>query len=909
MATSTVVQRKKEIFQLLKDDKVRSIILYGEAGVGKTWTARQMANLARKSGKIDIALWVFLSREYDNDALRSSIVYQLSLHSITGFLESEDNQQQMPESLEGKKLLLVLDDEGSKMSEQQIFSQLETLLKLPQQNYKILITTRNNPSSDAEDRKIIEVKCLSGEAEAKALLHEKLGPVVYEVPCIKVLAEQFIDISRPLPAAIILMEKAIRYFAQQDSGVQKLRHYLEETPGNKIYDTRQLLRCGYDLLPNEILIDCCWSGSHFFQVRQRVHYKELIAYWMMEGYLGCINSMDKAYERGHQVLLELIDCHILREVEVDYVMMDERTTLNLDDVVMERATMNSDDCYRRGFGGTANLGLANVFGDGNWKGLGRLTLKDGAMEALCGDKQAKLCTLLFDGNSLHRVFPSDFFQSQQELQVLALLNPTLSTYLSLCTMHDLSVLVLRFCHFLEKIDRLGGLKFEKLTVLEISGPSSIRQFPDEFFKSMPELQSLNLSFLQIKSLPSSVYELSNLSWLILRECCQLEKLERLTKCTKLMVLDLSGAKSLALISDKKLSGFKELQVLNLSETKVAKLPLLNGLQKLTHLSLRGCLMLDRLCGINAVTSLQVLDLSNASRFREFHDQSLAGIKGLKIIDLSATPIKNLPANIGSPRHLYLKGCRELETLECIQKVKDLATLDLSDCTSLKELHAKSFEHMSCLLRLDLSGTKITVVPDLSKLCNLRHLLLKNCSDLSDVPQLGSLTKLVELNLHGIRSLRRADFVEHMNRLQILDLSGTQLEQLPSRSRLENLNELYLRGCPCLIEVPDWLTNLPVLDLPATGISLLPNMKNQGASSSNIEEQNPCGWGISVLPVAIVDGLWSNTNHCRDILCKDPSRLEQLLLSAGAHMFFMAFNNERAGAAKHSIFHPELVYIC
>ncbi|CAL5412106.1 unnamed protein product [Camellia sinensis] len=373
MPPSTVAQRKRELFKLLKDKEIRRIVLFGESGVGKTWTAREMSLLAKNKGVIDIALWVFLNRQHDRASLCDSMAHQLSLLSTTRESEVEDKneesdnpgdlQHQIAATVARKKLLLVLDDEGNKMNEQEIMSELETLLNE-------IIGSK------------IEVKPLSKD-ESLSLLQKQVRTGVYEVPGIKALAEALFEktenLTKNFPAAIVLMAKAFNYFAQQDNGLQKLRCSLEEASVNDIYNITHLLRSGYDLLPNSVLIDCFCCGSHFFCVCRRIHYDELIAYWMMEGYLGQINCMEEAYERGHQVLMELIDCQILKIVEADCVTM-EGLAPNLDDIVMERAIMNFDDCYRCGFGGTASLGLANVLGYGNWQGLGRITLKDGGMK-------------------------------------------------------------------------------------------------------------------------------------------------------------------------------------------------------------------------------------------------------------------------------------------------------------------------------------------------------------------------------------------------------------------------------------------------------------------------------------------------------------------------------------------------
>ncbi|XP_057463240.1 putative disease resistance protein At4g19050 [Actinidia eriantha] len=895
MASSTVAQRKRKLLELLKDDEVRSIVLFGESGIGKTWTARDISSLARKRGSVDVILWVFLNRKYDRDTLCDSLAHQLSLLPSPGESEVEDGNeklkgQQISTAVSGKKLLLVLDDEGNKMNEEEIMSLLGSLLNLDQHNHKVLIT-RRSVSDHEDDKKLLhEVLPLSKE-ESVSLLKERAGTGVFEVPGIKDLAEGFIEKTKYLPDAIVLMAKAFNHFAHQDSGVEKLKRSLEEAPGNETYNITHLLRSGYDLLPNCILIDCCWGGSHFFRDCGFIHYNELIAYWMIEGYLGPINCIDKAYERGHQFVMELIDFRILKKVEAECVIM-ERPTLKLDDILMERA-IKLDDCHRGGFGGATSLGLATAFsasGDDKWKGLGRITHKNGVIKTLHWGKRPKFSTLLFDGNSLRKEFPCNFLQSNQEyqeLQVLALFNPTLNTLsASSSMMRNLSMLVLRGCHFMEKID--SALTSDQLTVLEISGPSSLTSIPDEFFKHMPKLRSLNLSTLLIDSLPSSLYELREIRWLILRGCSHLKKLKSLRSFKDLTVLDLSGATSLESIHDTNFSYYRELQMLNFSETKIKTIPLVNSLRNLTHLLLSGCTELNRLRGINSVDTLQVLDLSGASKFKEFHDQSLENIVGLKILDLSGTAVDQLPFSLGNPRHLYFKDCTQLKDLSCVEALKDLETLDLSKskvktlpslshlsnlrqlslsrCSTLEELpelksleklevldlsgcivltglHDKSFEQMSFLWRLDLSETNINFLPSLPNVNNLRHLLLRNCSKLQVLPPLESLSNLEELNLCGSVFLTKTGttFLKDMNHLVILDLSETLLQQLPSMSNLKNLRELYLRGCPSLKAVPDLdaLTKLEVLDLSGTAVGCLPSLKNFSTLNRLLLKDCPC----------------------------------------------------------------------
>ncbi|XP_059639187.1 putative disease resistance protein At4g19050 [Cornus florida] len=884
MAMSTVAQRKEMIVELLKNNEVKTVVLVGESGIGKTWTAREISKRAIKEGLFEKILWVFLHRKYERVDLVKDIGHQLCLLPIAEEWDGDDGkeltkrekdeenaekkvnrhdlQQKISQTLKGKRFLLILDDVGSKMDEH-IMSELESFLKFsPQNGYKFLITSIESiscPDFMKPLGEIQQVKPLS-LTESLSLLQQHTGMMIYEVPGVKALAEAFIEKTKGLPTAVVIMAKALSHFAKHEHEELLLESDLEEAfSDNESYNITQILCTGNGMLPLGVLMDCCWHGNHFFRNRGSIHFNELIAYWMLEGYLGRVDCIEKAYEKGHHVLMELIDCHILKKVETSYVTIEE-------------SRMNLEDCHHSGYVGTACLGLANVFED-EWEGLGRTTQVDGMMKTmLTGMKGQKLRTSLLDGNFLGREDPDNFFQSEQDLQVLALFNPTfISLPHSLCCMKKLRVLVLKGCDFLEKINHT--LTLPSLTVLEISGASSLI-IPENFndlFKHMPCLRSLNLSSLLIDSLPSSLYDLSELSWLILRGCSHLLELGSLSKLRKLVLLDVSGATSLKYIKDQNFSINNKLQTLNLSQTKISKLPLLQKHGELCHLSLSGCESLTRLPSIASLVCLQTLDLSGAKKFLEF--QRMEKSISLKILDLSETAVESLPSKIINLRHLFLRRCSKLKVLSCTGALKYLEVLDvsgtctlekiefvehlsslqilnlsetkittlpsivnlcklrvlyLSRCSALKELQDKSFDHFLRIQKLDLSGTKIKILPSLSKCSNLRHLLLEKCTNLEELPQLESLLKLEKLNLSGISLLRKdgAKFLEHMRGLRILDLSETSLlEELPSMSNLENLQQLILRGCPSLKMVPqlESLTKLEVLDLSGTAVVSLPSL--------------------------------------------------------------------------------------
>ncbi|KAF5952746.1 hypothetical protein HYC85_010690 [Camellia sinensis] len=137
-----------------------------------------------------------------------------------------------------------------------------------------------------------------------------------------------------------------------------------------------------------------------------------------------------------------------------------------------------------------------------------------------------------------------------------------------------------------------------------------------------------------------------------------------------MVLDVSGTTSLTKLIDKTFRHTPKLQMLNLSHTSINRIPKLKDLGQLTHLSLRGCKLLDRLPKTDLLTSLQTLDLSGNSSLVEIEDQFFSHMSFLQILNLLKTGIK---------------------TLRLVSKLKNLHQLLLSGCIALTEIKDTSFE--------------------------------------------------------------------------------------------------------------------------------------------------------------------------------------------------------------------------
>ncbi|KAK3200768.1 hypothetical protein Dsin_024183 [Dipteronia sinensis] len=658
---------------------------------------------------------------------------------------------------EGKKyLLLVLDDEGNKMKDsdlQDIRAVLPSCDRIP---LKILVTKRKSEEApNIQESVTVTFEPLSLEGWL-TIFENSIDKKFHEIQGFKELFDAIAQKSKGLPAAITVVAGALNYITRHSSGDWKLESALEKAAYYEKTDkgVNQLISCAYELFPSTVIQNCFWHSVQFFRKHGGIHYNELITHRIKEGNFDPFDHIEKAYKEGHCVLMELLDRSMLK-IQDDNI------------VSMEGAALNMIDTRPRGYGGTANLGLACVFAYGEWKSLGRITQTDGMIKTLCNPKHwQKVSTLLIDGSCLPLESHDSFLDCMQELQVLAVFNPkfTLITS-SLLKTDKLFVLLLRSCNLLEDIAHIMELK--TLKVLEISGASQIKSLPEELFDGMTDLQSLNLSGLEIKTLPS-LSNLKKLHLLILRRCSCLNKLPSLKQLINLEIIDLSGASSFVRFIDPTLLFLSNIQMIDLSGTAIGRIHMLPNLQQLP--------------------SLQILDLPGAITFNKFNYISMASLDDFRILDLSKTLISESPSIPSCLTELKLIGCSELLKLSCTT-LKNLELLDVSNSSKLTEIEDESFQSLKYLHYLNLSNTKVVNLPSLSNLKNLRQLLLKDCSLLKNLPDLAGLTGLEVLDISGCENLDKLPILIAFKKLEVLYLSGCSALKVEGNVSFEHMSRL------------------------------------------------------------------------------------------------------------------------
>ncbi|ESQ39677.1 hypothetical protein EUTSA_v10000742mg [Eutrema salsugineum] len=650
---------------------------------------------------------------------------------------------------------------------------------------------------------------------------------VRDVTLISHLAEK----SKNLPAGIVVLVKSLEYTFQNTSDqssrkeketlvkemIERVLTAEREENDIKPHKENPVLLLAYELLTiselNLPIVDCFWHSLDFFEHCGSVYYRDLITQWILEGYFDPVRSVEKAYQDGHVILMELVDRGLLKIQENNVV-------------VPEMAMRNVIDPRRRGHLGTSRLGFSRVYGGNKKKGIGKITQIDDMIKTVQAKKADKIFTLLVSGDRLRRVTLTKFFKEMVDLEVLGLFVPTLDPFFEgfserCCKL--LRVLIIRDCDLLKDIEQLKHL--HGLHALEVSGASSLKKISDDFFKTLSKLQSLHLSGLQITSSPSSISQLEDLHCLIIRDCPLLEDLPDIQELKLLEVVDISGARGLQTCFDntkgvkknksknKNFYHLKRLQLLDFSESQIERLPIFQDsavadeLHSVTRLLLRDCSKLRRLPSLKPLSGLQILDLSGTTSLVEMLEVCFEDKKELKTLNLSGTNLSELATTIeelSSLNELLLRNCTNLEVLPNISKLMNLEVIDVSGCTKLHTI-VGSFEDMSYLREVNLSGTKVKT-PELPKETKFRCPKLITLADGTSFK--GEEWSQIKKNTESEKSEKASSSNANFESREIKEIEPNEPRASDSSSNGDVIKEPLLQ---VLINRPLFKTTLSIFD--------------------------------------------------------------------------------------------------
>ncbi|XVF78313.1 hypothetical protein PTKIN_Ptkin14bG0121900 [Pterospermum kingtungense] len=269
--------------------------------------------------------------------------------------------------------------------------------------------------------------------------------------------------------------------------------------------------------------------------------------------------------------------------------------------------------------------------------------------------------------------------------------------------------------------------------------------PDSFFANMPCLSGLNLSSTEIEGLPNSIFELKNLTVLLLQCCGRLRHLPPVSKLQRLKKLDLCASKIEEFPEGMEM--LANLRYLDLSYSEMKEVPagVLPKFSRLQHLRFEAGVEGSSIKA-EEVVPLQKLE-SFVGGFKDINElrkfvQSMHCKKNLhtyrldvgfyflnieedKVVTISQSESCGdeilLPVDVQQLGILEIHSLRSLSDISCLKHAVDLKSCRIRLCKGIESILSMSSFCSSTILFQSLERLSLECLPRLSELIEVEGL--------------------------------------------------------------------------------------------------------------------------------------------------------------------------------------------
>ncbi|KAM4097655.1 hypothetical protein ACJW30_07G018100 [Castanea mollissima] len=501
---NTVERVKEEIWACMLNDDVRKIGLYGMGGIGKSTVMAHINNrLLKEKNKFDSVIWITVSKSLNVIQLQCDIVGKLGL-DLAKVEDVRERAAKLMAKLEDKnKYVLILDDMW------EVFALEEVGIPEPNSanGCKLVLTTRLRDVCRGMSCKDIKMELLSKE-EARKLFLEKMGYDVFNIPNLKLMAEEVLERCAQLPLAIVTIAASFKLLIEDyewRDALVKLRKSVLRT--NKIDDqVLETLKFSYEQLKGEKLKQCLLHCA-LFPEDFKIEKQELVEHLIDEGIIERMESRQEEFDNGYTILRKLESACLLEGGNESYRGEFVKMHDLIRDMVLNVASPQ--------FMVEGHLGLKEFLDEGKWREdlvKASLMYKDiSTIPPNVSPRYPNLSTLLLQGNRSLKNVPDSLFEHLYGLKVLDLSYTGIESLPNaVYSLEKLTALRLRECGKLKHVSSLA--KLTTLRKLDL-GETGITEVPDGL-EMLVNLKFLDLNAFCLKVMPLGILsKISHLQYL------------------------------------------------------------------------------------------------------------------------------------------------------------------------------------------------------------------------------------------------------------------------------------------------------------------------------------------------------------------------------------------------------------